>query len=220
MNVIRFVFLTTLLFCGLLVDTIAQPGDLEGVCEISGKGKLKGVHSFRITRFLSSKTSTRLFVAAWFVSDNNSSQTHARRRLVIFEQVGTIYREVFNLEEDDPLEFYGFGSLNSLAVPGIVVNFSSDLDGDGPVLVVAMVQDTFQVVYRGESCEIVDLDGNGIPEIFESIWPDGDGYPKSTTIYLWNGTKYRKLITTKWESRFSKMVLNRIRNRTRSRGSL
>jgi hypothetical protein len=50
---------------------------------------------------------------------------------------------------------------------------------------VALVQDKFQVVYQGQTSEIVNLDGDGIPEIFESVWPDGDGYPKKTTIYVW-----------------------------------
>lgn len=97
------------------------------------------------------------------------------------------------------------------------MNFSSDLDAAGPILVIALVQDTFQIVYRGETIEIVDLDGNGIPEIFESVWPDGDGYPKTTTIHVWNGTKYQKLITSKWEYRFSKLMLNRLRRHNKIR---
>jgi hypothetical protein len=220
MNLIRLVLLTSMLFCGLLVPTMAQPGDLERLCELSYKGKLKGVLSFRITRFQSPTTSTRLFVAAWFVSDKKSTEATSSRRLVIFEQVGEAYKEVFNLQENDPLEFRDFESLNSLTVPGIAVNFSSDLDdGAGPVLVVALVQDSFRIVYRGGTAEMVDLDGNGVPEFFESIWPDGDGYPKSTTIHVWNGTKYEKLITSSWQSRFSELVLNRVRKYEKTRRS-
>ena len=215
MNVIRFVFLTLLLCFGMVVDANSQQGDLGRVGEITDQSMCKGIFSFRITRFLSSKTSTRLFVAGWFVSNNNSTQ--AGGRLKIFEKDGPEYKEVFNLEEKDTLDFREFGSLHSLALPGIVVNFSSDLDGDGPVWVVALVQEKFQIVYQGESSEIVDLDGNGIPEIFESIWPDGDGYPKSTTIQVWNGTKYQKLITSNWKSRFSKLVLGRITKYNKTR---
>lgn len=221
MNVIRMWLLLTLLACcGMPVDTMAQQGDLRGISELTDQGTLKGIFSFRITRFLESKTSTRLFVAAWFVSSNNPTEIDSGPRLVIFETDGATYKEVFNLEVKDSLDFNEFGSLNSLAVPGIVVNFSSDLDGAGPIWVIALVQDKFQIVYRGENSEIVDLDGNDIPEIFESIWPDGDGYPKSTTIHVWDGVKYQKLASSKWESRFSKLVLNQIRkyNRTRKSG--
>lgn len=217
MNVIRFVFLTFLLGFGLVVDANSQQGDLGGVGEITDKGGCKGIFSFRITRFLASKTSTRLFVAGWFVSNNTSTRDGSSSRLKIYEKDGAEYKEVFNLEEKDTLDFREFGSLRSLALPGIVVNFSSDFDGDGPVWVVALVQEKFQVVYQGESSEIVDLDGDGISEIFESIWPDGDGYPKSTIIHVWNGTKYQRLITSKWESRFSKLVLGRITKYNKTR---
>lgn len=211
MSVTRLVFLVSLLLGGMAVDTTAQPGDLERLCEMPTKGKLKGVFSFRTTKFLSSKTITRIFVATWSVSDSDAMQDEVRRRLVILEKDGASYKEVFNFEQKNPIEFQEFQSFNSLAVPGFVVHFSSDVNGVGPVLVIAMVQDNFRIVFQGESSEIVDLDGNGIPEVFESIWPDGDGYPKSTTIYVWNGMKYQKLITSNWESRFSARVLKRIR---------
>ena len=217
MNVIRFVSLMLLLWFGLVVDANSQQGDLGRVGEITDQGTFKGIFSFRITRFLASKTSTRLFVAGWLVSNNSSPQADSSGRLKIYEKDGAQYKEVFNLEDKDTLAFGEFGSLHSLALPGIVVNFSSDLDGDGPVWVVALVQEKFQIVYQGESSEIVDLDGNGIPEIFESIWPDGDGYPKTTTIHVWNGTKYQKLITSNWESRFSKSVLGRIMKYNKTR---
>lgn len=216
MNVIRFLFLTLLLWFGLGVDANSQQGDLGRVGEITDRGTCKGIISFRITRFLTTKTSTSLFVAGWFVSDNSATKAGSSG-LKIYEKVGAEYKEVFNLDEKDALDFREFSTLHSLALPGIVVNFSSDLDGDGPVWVVALVQERFQIVYQGETSEIVDLDGNGIPEIFESIWPDGDGYPKSTTIHVWNGTKYQKLITSNWESRFSKSVLGRITKNNKTR---
>jgi hypothetical protein len=218
MNVIRFVFLTLLLWFSLGVSANSQQGDLGRLGEITDQGTCKGIFSFRITRFLASKTSTKLFVAGWIVS-NNSTQAGSSGRLKIYEKDGGEYKEVFNLHEKDSLDFREFGSLHSLALPGIVVNFSSDLDGDGPVWVVAMVQERFQIVYQGETSEIVDLDGNGIPEIFESIWPDGDGNPKRTTIHVWNGTKYQKLITSNWDSRFSKSVLGRITKYNKTRKS-
>lgn len=108
-----FVFLTTLLYVGATVDTMAQPGDFERVCQISDRGKLKGIFSFRITRFLSSKTSTRLFVAAWYVSDDHSTPLVPERQLVIFEKDGALYKQVFSYEEKDP---WNFKSLDPLTL--------------------------------------------------------------------------------------------------------
>ena len=82
---------------------------------------------------------------------------------------------------------------------------------------VALVQDKFQVVYQGQTSEIVNLDGDGIPEIFESVWPDGNGYSTTTTIYVWDGLRYRQLTTAKWEYPFSISVLNRLKMYRRSR---
>lgn len=217
MNSIRFTFLTLLLLFGLVVDANSQPCDFRRVDEVTDMGACKGIISFRVTRFEATTTSTRLFVAAWFGANTNSTDVGSSARLTIFEKDGADYKEVFNFVETDTLDFREFGPLHSLALPGIVVNFSSDLNGDGPVWVVAFVQEKFQIVYRGAASEIVDLDGNGIPEIFESIWPDGEGYPKRTTIHVWNGTNYQKLITSNWESRFSKSMLRQITKYNKSR---
>src|SRR5215204_4387658 len=129
MNVIRFMSLTLLLLFGLVVDAKSQAGDLGRLGEVIDQGTCKGIFSFRITRFEASKTSTRLFIAGWFATNNNSTHSGSSGRLIIFEKDGAGYKEVFNLAEKDTLDFREFGSLHSLALPGIVVNFSSDLDG-------------------------------------------------------------------------------------------
>ena len=195
--------------------TPAQQRDLQNLSALSDKGNLRGVFSFPVVEFSSSKTKTRLFVAAWY--DKGRESPTGRSSLMVFEKDESQYREVFSFEIDESLDFREFGTLYSLVLPGFTVKFSDNLDGDGPVWVVALVQEKFQIVYQGESSEIVDLDGNGIPEIFESVWPDGDGYPTSTTIHVWNGTRYQKLITSNWQFRFRKSVFDRIAKYNKTR---
>ena len=78
----------------------------------------------------------------------------------------------------------------------------------GPVTVVALSGETFKVVYEGSlPGEVIDLDADNVPEIFESKWPDGDGHPEFTNVYAWDGHGYKLLTRVPWADRFGKAVL-------------
>jgi hypothetical protein len=196
---------------GGLTPTLGQSGDLGNLCDIPS-GKIQAVLSFKATRVLASQTSVRSFLAAWHERDSGGGASSTPGQLVVCEKNGLRYKEVFRFEDKAHMGFLEFAPLSSLTVPGLVVTFSSDIGWNGPTLVVALVQEKFEVVYQGATSELVDLDGNGIPEIFESVWPDGDGYPRRTTIHVWDGVKYRKLTTSRWDYRFSRSVLSRVRS--------
>lgn len=200
-----------------VMPTLAQYDDLGDLCEISRSGKVKGILSFRATRFLATQTSVRLFLAVWHEGGNGGPVSSTQGTLVVQEKDGLRYKEVFRFEDKAQMEFQELAPLNSFTVPGLVVTFSSEIGWNGQTLVVALVQEKFEVVYQGGTSELVDLDGNGIPEIFESAWPDGDGYPRRTVIHVWDGLKYRKLTASKWEFRFSRSVLNRVRSYNKNR---
>ena len=195
---------------------LAQSGDLGNLCEISSSLSVKGILSFRATRFLASETSVRLFLAVWHEYTKGGLVSSPEGQLRVYEKDGLQYREVFRLEGREQMEFQELAPLNSQRVPGLVVTFS-EVDRNGLTLVVALVKEKFEVVYNGGSSELVDLDGDGIPEIFESVWPDGDGYPRRTIIHVWDGAKYRKLTTSKWEYRFSRSILNRLKSYGKNR---
>jgi len=159
----------------------------------------------------------RSFLAVWREPEKGGVSS-TPGQLVICEKNGLLYKEVFRFEDKARMEFLEFAPLSSLTVPGVVVTFAPDIVGwKGPTLIVALVQDKFEIVFEGGTSEVVDLDGNGIPEIFESVWPDGDGYPRRTLIHVWDGVKYRKLTSSKWEYRFSRSVLNRLRGYSKTR---
>jgi hypothetical protein len=211
MDLIRLVMLLAASLGGL-TPTLGQSGDLGDLCEIPKVEKTQAVLSFRATRVLASHTSVRSFLALWHERENGGPVSSTPGQLVVCEKSGVRYKEVFRFEDKAQMGFLEFAPLSSLTVPGLVVTFSSEIGWNGPTLVVALVQEKFEVVYQGVTSELVDLDGNGIPEIFESMWPDGDGYPRTTTIHVWDGVKYRKLTTSRWEYRFSRSVLSRVRS--------
>jgi hypothetical protein len=201
---------------GGLTPMLGQPSDPGYICDIS-RGEIQGVVSFKAVRFLASQTSMRSFLAVWREPEKGGVSS-TPGQLVICEKNGLLYKEVFRFEDKARMEFLEFAPLSSLTVPGVVVTFAPDIVGwKGPTLIVALVQDKFEIVFEGGTSEVVDLDGNGIPEIFESVWPDGDGYPRRTLIHVWDGVKYRKLTSSKWEYRFSRSVLNRLRGYSKTR---
>ncbi len=210
-NLIRLVMLLAASLGGL-TPTLGQSGGLEELCETPRDEKIQAVLSFSATRVLASHTSVRSFLAVWHEGKNGGPVNTTPGQLVVCEKNGLRYKEVFRFEDRAQMGFLEFAPLSSLTVPGLVVTFSSDTGWNGPTLVVALVQEKFEVVYQGATSELVDLDGNGIPEIFESVWPDGDGYPRTTTIHVWDGVKYRKLTTSRWEYRLSRSVLSRVRS--------
>lgn len=90
---------------------------------------------------------------------------------------------------------------------GIITNYDS-------VKVIALVGGKFQSVFEGSSSEFSHLNDDGVPEIFESMWPDGDGYPTTTTVHVWNGKKYSRLMKVSFRKRFGPTVQTAISRRS------
>jgi hypothetical protein len=104
--------------------------------------------------------------------------------------------------------------LSTFNLTGLTVQSSGSFTDYDAALVIA-VNEKFQVVFRGGSSEILDLNGDGLPEIFESMWPNGDGYPKTTTIHVWSGKTYRRLMKTSWRNRFGLGILTSVERASR-----
>lgn len=216
MNLIRL-FVIVIASLGGLIPILGQSGDPGDICKIPSR-EIQGVVTFKAVKLLASQTSMKSFLAVWHEPENGGRVTSTPGQLVICERNGLTYKEVFRFEDKARMEFLEFAPLSSLTVPGVVVTFASDIVGwKGPTVVVALLNEKFGIVYEGGTSEVIDLDGNGIPEIFESVWPDADGYPKRTTIHVWDGVKYRKLMTSRWEYRFSRLVLNRLRSYSKTK---
>jgi hypothetical protein len=105
--------------------------------------------------------------------------------------------------------------LGALRLTGLTIQSSHSFTDNDAALVVALVDGKFQIVFRGGTSEILDLNADGIPEIFESMWPDGDGYPKTTAIHIWTGKTYRPLMKTSWRKRFGPGVQSAIERASR-----
>jgi hypothetical protein len=192
--IVSWVFLFCLLF---RIPIVAQVGDL-GSLDIPQKGKVKGITSFR--------TNNSMFLAVWYVVPSKEVAVATQDSLHIFERVENRYREVFQFTAEASNVWEHLLSFDSSGVPGVVLFSSSGISDRGPAIVIGLVGNNFGIVYRGDESEFVDINADGIPEILESVWPDGDGDPKTTTIHVWNGKVYKPLLKVRWRDRFGQAV--------------
>ena len=181
------------------------PNNVNDLQVVYKNGTIKGILSFRAMRFSHSQTISRVFLAVWYEKVIENTEVN-EEGLVIYEKRGNGYEESFRFVDKAQRRFQELAPLNSMQVPGVIVTFSSEEHWSGETTVIAFVNDKFQVVYQGKASEFVDLNGDGIAEIFESSWPNGDGFPKKTIVYIWNGSGYQKLTVSMWDERFGRAV--------------
>lgn len=176
----------------------AQVGTLDTLCAFEQRGAIKGV--------VSTRTRGKLYAAVWYAVPSKQEPRATENSLSIFEQESGRHREVFRLDDEGKSDWEHLLPFDSPRLPGFVL-FSQSGDSDrGPATVVGLVKGKFQVVYEGGESEFVDLNADGIPEILESVWPDGDGFPTHTTVHVWGGQAYKQLMKVGWNERFSPAV--------------
>jgi hypothetical protein len=157
----------------------------------------------------------RSFVAVWSSSSDRWPR-ETTDMLCIFEKTNNQYKEVFRLAGEYP-DWEDIISLGYPRLPGIVVLENDGMSERGIATLIVLVGNDFQVVYRGGESEFIDFNSDGIPEIVESIWPDGDGHPKTSNVYVWDGKKYKRLVKTKWDDRYGFRARQAVTNFFRSR---
>ena len=183
----------------------AQPGGFGNLERIPKLGEIRGLTSFSGSH-----------LAVWYSNVRRENQTPIYEAfLVIFELRDREPAEVFRMNSSPEDEWQRLIPLTSFSLTGLAIQSSQSISDNDAALVIALVEGKFQVVFRGLSSEILDLNGDGIPEIFESMWPDGDGYPKTTTVHMWTGKTYRPLMKTSWRNRFGPGVLSSVERAAR-----
>lgn len=175
-----------------------QVGRLENLGQLEGRGTIKAVVSMR--------THDRLYVAIWYAAPSAQAPHAPENSLRVYERGPGGYVETFRFDDRGHSTWEHLSSFDSPRLPGFVLFNASGASDRGPATVVGLVGNKFQVVYEGGESEFVDLNADGIAEIFESVWPDGDGFPRSTTVHLWDGRSYKRLMTVGWPERFSTRV--------------
>jgi predicted RNase H-like HicB family nuclease len=186
------------------VPVFAQVGDLANL-DLPRKGKLKGIASFRAGR--------SLFVGVWYEITPPERSPATEDWLYIFDCVAGRYNEVFRYAANGGLVWSELMAFDAARLPGLVLLSTSGASPRGPATVIALVGAKFQVVYRGDESEFVDLDADGIPEILESAWPDGDGYPKTTRVHVWDGKRYQLFRKVRWAERYGRSIQSAVRRR-------
>lgn len=153
-------------------------------------------------------------LAVWYgIVDKNAIPSYWDV-LAIYAVKDGEFSEVFRLKSepaDDPWEklvpLCDSRLIGVALQTGVITNYDS-------VQVIALVGGKFQSVFKGSSSEFTDLNDDGVPEIFESDWPDGDGYPTTTTVHVWNGKKYSRLMKVSFRKRFGPTVQTAISRRS------
>ena len=186
-----------------MASNFAQPGAFD-FGKIPKLGEIGGLTSL-----------SESHLAVWYSNVRKDQTPSYEAFLVIFElrdgEPAEVYRTVSRPED----LWQRLIPLSTFNLTGLIIQSSYSLTDNDAALVIALVDGKFQVVFRGGTSEILDLNGDGIPEIFESMWPDGDGYPKTTAIHIWTGKTYRPLMKTSWRNRFGPGVLSSVEKASR-----
>ena len=129
---------------------------------------------------------------------------------VLEEREGLYYSALRFANEGS--DWQSVSTLEDGRLPGFVLRSEGADYWYGQTTIVAFVKGRFEVVYRGlDTTEIVDLNNDGYPELFASGWPDADGGPESTTVYVWSGQTFEKLMVVRFKQRFGPRVVAAVR---------
>lgn len=198
-NLLSVVLWSTILSSLPTSSAFAQAGSFRDLGQVPKLGEIRGISSL-----------SESHLAVWYSNVRKDQVPSYEALLVIFELRNGKLEEVFRVVNSPEDQWQRLVPLDSRR-PGLTIQSSNISDNDA-ALVIALVDEKFQVVFRGGATEILDLNADGVPEIFESIWPDGDGYPKFTTVHVWSGKNYRALMKTSWRNRFGPGVLSSVEN--------
>ena len=199
-------FLAAVVSVGLLclVPSLqAQPGNFGDLGKLPKLGDVRAITNLDESH-----------LAVWYgILDKNAVPSYWDV-LAIYAVKDGEFSEVFRLKSEAGDEFWAKlvplcdSRLIGVALQtGVITNYDQ-------VRVIALVEGKFQSVFEGSTSEFTDLNDDGVPEIFESDWPDGDGYPTTTTVHLWNGKKYSRLMKISFRKRFGPTVQTAIARRS------
>ena len=112
---------------------------------------------------------------------------------------------------DPGCDWETLATLNGSVLNGFVLWWTGPDSFFGKTVVFAFVDGKFTNAYGGDyPSEIVDIDGDGVPEIIGSRI-DMNGDTKGCEIYVWNGSVYKFVMNVQFEDRLGRRVLNAVR---------
>lgn len=172
----------------------AQPEGFDDLAKLPKLGRVHSVHSLGESH-----------LAVWYWSNKEDRMKTDGNILVIYEIKKGEFTEVFRYIGDVVEGWHKITPLCDSRLLGVVVESGVITSYDGATIF-ALVDGKFQQVFQGSTSDVRDLNEDGIPELFESSWPDGDGYPTSTTVHFWNGKTYKPLMKVAYRRRFGPTV--------------
>ena len=188
------IVLTAVLLCNAS-SAHGQPGSFGDLSKIPGLGEIRGLTSF-----------SESHLAVWYSNVLTEKTPSYEAFLVIYEMRNHSPVEVFRLNSSVEDVWQKLIPLSESRLTGLIIQSSQSFTEYDAALLIVLVDGKFQVVFRGTTSEVIDLNADGLPEILESRWPDGDGYPKTTTVHVWTGKAYTPLTKVAWSDRFGSRV--------------
>jgi hypothetical protein len=189
----RPVVATVLLSAALLV---AQAVDTRQTPPISFGDNTAGIASTRL--------GGTLYLAVW-------SRPSAYWEQVEFFEVEKGKWLKLGTFKNDTYAWQSVASLPDGQLVGFVLRSEAGDYWYGSTKVFCIINGKAQAVYDNVmSTEIVDLNADGYPDLLASGWPDGDGGPSTTDVYVWKKSIYKKVLTVPFRSRYGLRVVKAI----------
>lgn len=172
----------------------AQSGDFTDFEKLPKLGVVRAIHSLDESH-----------LAVWYWSNKEDFMQTDGSILVIYEVKNGAFSEVFKLKSTVDGGWNRIEPLCDTRLTAIKIESGTITNYDSAIII-ALVDGKFQKVFEGSTSEFRDLNEDGIPELFEAEWPDGDGYPTTATVHFWNGKTYKRLMKVSYRKRFGPVV--------------
>jgi len=131
--------------------------------------------------------------------------------LKIYRPEGSVLVEEFSLsktEAEEWGELEVFPSPSSLA--GVVLYKAEDYSRSG-AKVICWVKGQWQTVFEGSDVDFVDIDLDGIPEIFTEEREHENGPPDWVHVWVWDGSRYVELQRVRFQQLYATDLIQRIK---------
>ena len=154
-------------------------------------------------------TSSRLAV---FYYDETSNSNTLRMFAGPLDDLSLVYSVT---DSESKISWTEMDQFPSIRLPGVVLWGSETMERDSAT-VICHTTKGFRVVFEGFGVSFLELDNDGIPEVFSSSYPEFDaGYTDDRhefMVHTWNGTEF--VLVKKfqvWEKRFSNDIIRAVR---------
>jgi len=131
--------------------------------------------------------------------------------LKIYRPEGSVLVEEFSLSKTEAEEWGELEVFPSPSPPpGVVLYRAEDYSRSG-AKVICWVKGQWQTVFEGSDVDFVDIDLDGIPEIFTEEREHANGPPDWVHVWAWDGSRYVEVQRVRFQQLYATDVMQRIK---------